>query len=474
MKECAPACRAPPTVVVAVVSQVNASRTPKSAGPIERLGLNPWLQVFLTIIAGAAVAVIVWSVVQRFLHIIALLVASFLVAYLLSPLVDRMERGGLRRGVAILLVYLAIFSVIALVFVLLLGPLTTQLHGLVNSLPALVSGKSGGQTRLDTYFRQHGIKLSVEGIRTQIAGYISSAGTTLLGSTLSIVTSIVSVVTDLLLVLAITFYLLLDGHGMRNRAVRLLPAGYRDRWFFFEAALNKVLGGYIRGQLIVALTVGIAAGLGCGLLGVQYPLVIGLLAFLFEFIPMLGPVLGMLPAVLIALFQPSPVPLVIWVVIYFIVLQQIESNAIVPRVSGHAVGLHPLAALLALLIGLELGGLGGALLSVPLAGVVWVLLVAYYGDVTGQTHIITRRQPQPAYVSLARQVIERRRPREAAETVSLAHEGIDGPVRVRNERLEAIKQEQEHLIEQFEADEAVLTAHGTGPTPDDAHAPATQ
>ncbi len=454
---------------------MNAPHSKKPAGTLDRLGLNPWLQVFLTIIAGTAVAVIAWSLIQRFLHIIALLVASFLVAYLLGPVVARLERGGIRRPVAILLVYFLLFSLIILGFVLLLGPLTVQLQGLINTLPSLVSGKAGKPSRLDMLFAHYGIKLTVQGIRNQIASDIASTGGQLLGSTLAIVQSIVTIVTDLLLVLAITFYFLLDGHAMRNRAVRLLPVAYRDRWFFLEATINKVLGGYVRGQLLVAATVGIAAGLGCGALGVRYPLVIGLLAFLFEFIPMLGPVLGMVPAVLISLFQPMP--LVIWVVIYFIVLQQVESNAIVPRVSGHAVGLHPLAALVALLVGLEIGGLGGALLAVPLAGVLWVVLMAFYGDVTGQTQMMTAARRKPGYVSIARQVIDRRRPRSDAQPDATSSAG---PVPVRNDRLAAIKQEQEHLIEQFEADEAVqvaseraLDAHQAAPPgPDDPVAPA--
>src|SRR5579864_4266662 len=235
----------------------------KTANTLDRLGLNPLLQLFLTIIAGAAVAVIAWSIIQRFLHIIILLVASLLIAFLLSPLVTRMERAGIRRPLAILLVYFAIFGLIAVGALLLVGPLTAQIHGILNTLPSLVSGKPGHQTRLDIWFREHGIKLTVEGLRSQLANFVSTAGTTILGSTLVVVTGIVNFFTDLLLVLVITFYLLLDGHAMRNRAVRLLPASFRDRWFFLEATIDKVLGGYVRGQLIVAVTVGSAAGIGC-------------------------------------------------------------------------------------------------------------------------------------------------------------------------------------------------------------------
>jgi predicted PurR-regulated permease PerM len=442
------------------MTPLSAPHAPKQQDTLDRFHLNRWLQVFLTIIAGAAVAVIAWSVIQRFLHIIILLIASFLVAYILDPLVARLQRGGIPRALAILLMYLGLFGVIAAVVVLLLGPLTTQLHGALNQLPSIVDEKSGRPTKLDLFFRSHGINLTVQSLRNQLGSSISSAGTALLANTLSIIQGVVQVVTDLLLVLAITFYLLLDGHAMHNRAVRLLPGRFRDRWFFFEAALNKVLGGYIRGQLLVALTVGIAAGAGCALLGVHYFLVIGLLAFLFELIPMIGPVLGMIPAVIIALFQS--VSLTIWVVVFFIVLQQIESNVIVPRVSGHAVGLHPLAALLALLVGLELGGIGGALLSVPLAGVLWVMLIALYGDVTGQTQVLTPRLRGTSAVTLARQMIGSRQVMGWRRASSGGVVAAAPPPSAESERLATIRHEQEHLIEQFEAQEAEQAAVEAG------------
>jgi hypothetical protein len=239
--------------------------------------------------------------------------------------------------------------------------------------------------------------------------------------------------------------------------LRLLPAALRERWFFIEATLNRVLGGYIRGQIIVSLTVGIAAGVGSALLGVQYPLVIGLLAFLFEFIPMVGPVLGMIPAVILALFQP--LPLVVWVIVYFIILQQIESNIIVPRVSGQAVGLHPLGVLLALLAGVELGGLGGALLAVPLAGVLYVVFLALYSDAAGQTHLLGSERRPNAYNTLRQALDSRRGARGTAAPVS-----PPVAVPVPHERLTTIASEQAALSTQFAAQEA---AHEAAPPPGD-------
>jgi predicted PurR-regulated permease PerM len=430
------------------------------------------------------VAVIAWTVIERFLHIIILLLASFLLAYLLGPLVDRIERLRLSRIAATLLVYLVIIGALATGIVLLIGPLTAQLQDLVKTLPTLVDAKPGEPSGIDRFFQDNGIPLDVAGLRSRLGEYISGAGTSLLGGTLAIVGGLVTLVTDLFLILAITFYLLLDGRAMHNRTLRLLPATVRERWFFVEATLNRVLGGYIRGQILVALTVGIAAGAGSALLGVQYPLVIGLLAFLFEFIPMIGPVLGMVPAVIIAFFQ-SPT-LALWVIVYFIVLQQVEANVIVPRVSGHAVGLHPLAVLLALLVGVELGGLGGALLAVPVAGVLYVIALALYSDATKQTELLVAKPRRTTYNSL-RQAIGSRRGSPghgisgaSAPLPASAMAGAAAPIRETssdvnslavitspesgpvdatvsdepNERLATITQDQTQLIAKFDAGEA--------------------
>ena len=143
--------------------------------------------------------------------------------------------------------------------------------------------------------------------------------------------------------------------------------------------MARVLGGYLRGQLVLALIIGVLAGVGCALLGLPYAVVIGVLAGLFELVPMFGPILSVIPAALVALFMPFPT--IIWVLLFFLVIQQVENNVLAPRISGHALGLHPLGAMFALLAGFQLAGLLEALFAVPLAGVLWVLLGAAYRNV---------------------------------------------------------------------------------------------
>jgi hypothetical protein len=156
----------------------------------------------------------------------------------------------------------------------------------------------------------------------------------------------------------------------------------------------------------------------------------------------------MIPAVILALFQP--LPLVVWVIIYFIVLQQVESNVIVPRVSGQAVGLHPLGVLLALLAGVELGGLGGALLAVPIAGVLYVVFLALYSDATGQTQLLGSGQPRPSAYSALRQALGPRRGPGVKDTPVRPPTADPAP----HERLTTLAHDQAALSTQFAAEEA--------------------
>jgi predicted PurR-regulated permease PerM len=135
---------------------------------------------------------------------------------------------------------------------------------------------------------------------------------------------------------------------------------------------TRVFGSYLRSQLALAVIVGVAAAIGSAALGLPYALLIGVLAGLFELVPVVGSTLSAVPALLVALSMPFPK--VLWVLLYFVILQQVEDHVLAPRMSGQAVGLHPLAAMFALLAGVQVAGVVGGLLAVPLAGLVWALL----------------------------------------------------------------------------------------------------
>ena len=182
---------------------------------------------------------------------------------------------------------------------------------------------------------------------------------------------------DLGLVLVITFYLLLDIRRLRAVVLRWLDPSHRPgaRRVFSEIA--RVFGAYVRAQLLVALSLGLLVAVVLLALGVPYALFLALFAALAELIPMVGPVVGAVPALLVA--ATMPLPTVIWVGVAFVFIQLIESNILVPRMVGRAVGIHPIGSILALALGFQLGGVIGALFAVPLAGLLWVLVSTAVG-----------------------------------------------------------------------------------------------
>jgi predicted PurR-regulated permease PerM len=172
-------------------------------------------------------------------------------------------------------------------------------------------------------------------------------------------------------VFVLGIYLLASGPAVRRWVLDLVPADRRAGAARVEAEARRVFGSYVRGQLILGLIVGTLSAIAYLVLGVPYAVFLGVLAGILELVPIVGPLIAGAAAALVALTQPFP--LVIWVILAAIAIQQIENNLLVPRISGEAVGLHPLAALLAVLIGVELAGLAGAIFAVPLTGIGWSL-----------------------------------------------------------------------------------------------------
>jgi predicted PurR-regulated permease PerM len=136
--------------------------------------------------------------------------------------------------------------------------------------------------------------------------------------------------------------------------------------------VEEKLGGWVRGQLLLMLAIGVMAAIGYAVLGLPNPVLLGVAAGLFEIVPMIGPFLAFAPAVLVALAIDPP--RAIAVLVYALVIQQIESNVLVPRVMGRTVGVSPLTVLLGILVGSSLAGIPGAFLAVPLAGALQVIL----------------------------------------------------------------------------------------------------
>lgn len=354
-----------------------------------------WIRVMailVSILAGAGVlAIIVW-IMQLLVVPILMLLVAWMLSYVLNPVVDFIEAHRLPRPLAALVTYLGVVLLFGIAGGLLVAPLTVQIAALQHDLPTLAQNLQTRLANIDRTLQALGVSVQVEEL-LQGGAVTTPTGGQVVGSAFTILGNVVSGLIHTIITLVLSFYLVLDSRRIGRNIIRVAPEGSRDKVLFAQREISRVVGGYLRAQLLAALTIGVLAGVGCWLLGVHYPLVIGVLAGILELVPMLGPILATIPAVGIAAFQPFP--LVLWVLLYFFAIQQFENNILIPRLAGHAVGLHPLGALLALVVGTEVGGLWGAILAVPVAGLVWVFLVAAYGSLTTASGAPTPFVPPP-------------------------------------------------------------------------------
>ncbi|HXN00545.1 MAG TPA: AI-2E family transporter [Candidatus Dormibacteraeota bacterium] len=308
--------------------------------------------------------------VVHLFNVFLLFVFAAIIALLLTPVIDRMEQVALfkgRRVFAVLLLYVVIIGIVAALIVL----VTPSLIGQAKQLPALESRALALIRYLQNSIDSTGIPLKLS-LPTSTGG-ISTA---ILGSVLGILSGTLGTLINILLVLVISIYLLAEGRQL-IASMRKLFVGHEEVYDFTLLAVGTTFGQYARGQLVMSLVMGTYTGLAMTIIGVPYAVVLGILTFFLEFLPLLGAPIGMGLAVLIALVFKGPV-IGLLALVVAVGGHAIEAYILGPRVMGSATRIHPLVAMAALLIGAELGGILGALFGVPIAGLLNVFLGAVY------------------------------------------------------------------------------------------------
>jgi sporulation integral membrane protein YtvI len=299
-------------------------------------------------------------------------VIAFFLAYVLNPAVDWLEGKGLRRVWAIACLYVLLFACVFIAGSRLIPVLVRELESFGQELP-LMTAKS--QELIDTLQWQYQHSTLPHSLRTSLDNGLVSLQQSVQAFAAAAVAGIIHILAHfigLAISPILAFYLLHDWHGLGAAAVRALPANWRHETVLVVRDVDKVLAGVIRGQVTVAVIVGVLVSSGLYLLDVRYALIIGILAGALDVIPYFGAFIGATPAVTVALLT-SPW-LALKVALMFFVIHQLEGTIIGPKIVGENVGLHPLAVIFFLFVGEELGGLVGMLLGVPAAAVGKVLL----------------------------------------------------------------------------------------------------
>ena len=343
-----------------------------------------WVQtraVLRILILLLAVAGVLW-VIYRLTTVILLVVLSVFFAYLVAPLVDIVERpikvGGrertIPRGLAIAVVYVFIFFVITLAVYFLIPQLAAQFPEFKQQATAYYKNISTASARLNEYFKQHRMpEGAVKAVNDTVLGVIAKSGE-VVSAAVERVLGWIIYLPWLVLIPILSFFLLKDADSFRRSALAMLPRG-RLRWRgdeFFQD-VNHTLAAYIRAQLTACLIVGILCSIGFWLIGLPSSLVLGLMAGMLEFVPLVGPLVMAIIATALALLH-SGYWMALAVLIFLGVLRIVQDYVIYPRIIGVGIHLHPLAVILAILSGAELAGVAGVFLAIP---VIAILTVSY-------------------------------------------------------------------------------------------------
>lgn len=330
----------------------------------------------LAILSWTAVsALVLWAASHVVRSLLILLLAS-LFAFALAPLVKTLQRGGMPRFPAILTVYLLVLGGISLLLYLIITAAIYQSAALAHQVQAFMGPQGQKHLRL---LEQPLIALGIPANQlAAIPEQILSHADAVAGNTVPLLLNFFDFLLDTVIIAVISIYLLIDGTRVVNWLRANTPIQQRHRINFLLDTLQRVVGGYIRGQFLLSTLIGLLVGVGMMLFHVPYAILLGILAFILEFIPVLGTLISGAICVLIALTQGWLIAL--GVLVYFIVVHVIEGDVVGPRIVGKAIGLHPVVSLIALIVGAELFGIWGALFASPVAGVLQALLIAFWTE----------------------------------------------------------------------------------------------
>lgn len=341
--------------------------------------------------AKAVVIIALFALAIFFVYGVRAIIWPFIwagaLAYLLAPLVSWLcKHTRLHRFWVTLILMGFFFGGIVLLFTFGYPPMSRELEGLRRSLPDIVANL---ESTIATYAEVElfGLEAVIGSSGELLTGAVDSVTSQMVDAALGIALHVVELLLKFLLCLFATFYLLLESNRFGTWARRIVPAPYRQEVAMVGGQIDRMVGRFIRGQLMLVVIMSVATYIGLQLLGIPYALVLAPMAGFLELIPFIGPVLAATPAVILALVYPSPfgwspVVYAVIVALMYTVLRHIEDYLIIPNVVGRYVQLNPVLTLFAILSGGALFGISGMLLAIPTAAILRIVLSYLYVKLT--------------------------------------------------------------------------------------------
>ncbi len=346
--------------------------------------MSYWVRVTVTVV----LTMYLLSLASSVLNILILVLIAAVLAIGLDPAVRRLVATGMRRGVAVAVIFLAFTMFVFLFGLLVVPPLAHQVTGLADGIPSYSRDLSARHDWIGSYFGEHDVTAAVKTFIQTLPERIRGSFHTILG----VAGRVGSVLFNIITVAILAIYFMLSLPSMRSTVALIFPTSRRDRAArVIDQSLEKI-GGYVYGNVVTSLICGVVALIALLVMGVPFAVPLALWAGLADLIPAVGSYIGAVPAIIVAFFV-SPLRGLITLG-YFIGYQQFENYVLVPRVMKNAVNLSPAAVIISTLIGASLFGFAGALLALPVAATVKVVIFETWlrdrgrrGDQLARAHV---------------------------------------------------------------------------------------
>jgi predicted PurR-regulated permease PerM len=366
----------PPTEEEKRLSGEPTERPPAAHDEPTRTVIARWVQLAVLPIALLAA----WALASVASAVLVLFIVAGLIALILNPAVAFLQRRRLPRGLAVLAVFLGFFVALAGIGFLVANPISNQVKTFSNNLPNLVDEANKQIASFQKELNKSGVhvhlvkqgKTALQTVQEKVsksASQLASFGGGLL-------TEAVGAAFDLVLIFVLSVYMLLYGERIGELVRRVMPDGDGTPADDYPHLVQRAVSRYVGGQLLFSIIMGASAGVSLyvfGLVGLfpdgeKYAIAFAVFYAVMELVPYIGPILGAAPPVLVALFT-KPISAV-WLILLFIGLQQLEGHVVAPQVFGHTLRINPILVIFALLLGLHVDGVIGALVALPILSVV--------------------------------------------------------------------------------------------------------
>ncbi len=352
--------------------------------PVAPVVVPRWVQAVVAPLALLAL----YELARAAGTILLVFIFASVIALILNPMAKRFEQV-MPRGLSIVTVYLALFATLSGLGILVSNPVSTQVDHFSSNVPHIVRQANHELDSLQKFLKRNGIPIQIEQQGQTALSTLEKKVTKSSGSILSfsrdLLSQFVTLSVDIVLTFVLSVYLLVYAREIGDLARRIMPPGDGTPEDDYPLMVQRAVSGYLRGQVTFSVIMGTSAGIGLALFGLigifpdglKYAVFFAAFYGLAEFIPYIGPIVGPVPAVLVALFT-NPISAV-WVVLLFVALQQLEGHVVAPQVFRISLRINPIIVILSLLIGYQIYGIPGALVALPIA------------TVTRQTIIYLRR-----------------------------------------------------------------------------------